>query len=77
MNQLLALLSQLKERRVWHEMYYCRDEAVTILVALPGERWEIDVFANGIVEIERFKSTGEIADSSALAELFARHAADA
>lgn len=30
--------------------------AIMIEVAVPGERWEIDVLANGAIEVERFRS---------------------
>jgi len=43
-------------------------------VAVPGERWEIELTADGTVQIEVFRSDGEISDASKLDDLFARFA---
>jgi hypothetical protein len=31
-----------------------------VLVTVPGERWEVEFFADGSIEVERFISNGEI-----------------
>lgn len=61
-------LSELNVMRLLREagIYFSADEllirkvmvegAVMIEVAVPGERWEIDVLANGDIEVERFRS---------------------
>ena len=41
-----------------------------VTTAIPGERWEIEFFDDGRVEIERFVSSGEIEDMSSLDTLF-------
>jgi hypothetical protein len=41
-------------------------------VTVPGERWEIELLQTGEVEIEVFRSSGEIRDVHALNDLFAR-----
>jgi len=45
---------------------------VNVQVTTPtNERWEVEFFADGSVEIERFVSTGEIdSDPARLEELF-------
>jgi hypothetical protein len=45
-------------------------------VTVPGERWEIEFMADGEVEIEIFKSDGEIHDDSIIEDLFERHEED-
>ncbi|WP_216595229.1 hypothetical protein [Cylindrospermum stagnale] len=40
-------------------------------VAIPGQRWEVEFFADGSVEVERFISSGEVAGEDVLSELFA------
>ena len=42
-----------------------------ISVAVPGERWEIEFFDDGRIELERFISQGVAGAPSALAELLA------
>ena len=44
-----------------------------VMVTVPGERWEVEFYEDGTVEIETFKSTGEIysdSEDSKLKELF-------
>jgi hypothetical protein len=41
-------------------------------VTVPGERWEIELLETGELEIEIFRSGGEIRDAQALDDLFAR-----
>jgi len=43
-----------------------------ILVVVPGERWEIELFGNGNVEIERFVSNGKIYGEEVINELFSK-----
>lgn len=49
------------------------DGAVMIEVAVPGERWEIDILANGEIEVERFRAGEGVHDfdGKALGELLA------
>jgi hypothetical protein len=49
------------------------EEAIMALVAVPGERWEIEFLSDGSVEVEKFISTGEIYGAKSLSELFARY----
>ncbi len=70
MQKLLDFLARLGEQKVPYRLASWRDEAVMVELAVPGERWEIEFFADGHVEVERFRSAGDIADESALTELF-------
>jgi hypothetical protein len=74
-RQMLSLLRRLDEAKIYHRLGQCRDDALMIEVHVPGERWEIefvDYDDEVHVEIERFRSIGEMCDESALDELFAR-----
>jgi hypothetical protein len=44
-----------------------------VTVAIPGERWEVEFFANCTIEIERFKSTNGIGGEESLTEIFAAY----
>jgi hypothetical protein len=50
---------------------WIRDDAIAIEVTVPGERWEIEWLESGDIEIEIFRSSGEIFDDQALSELLA------
>lgn len=70
-------LSELNVMRLLREagIYFSADEmlmrkvmvegAVMIEVAVPGERWEIDVLASGEIEVERFRSEAGVHDFDA------------
>jgi hypothetical protein len=55
-----------------YELRIVRDEALMMSVAVPGERWEIEFFDDGRIELERFVSQGVAEAPGALADLLAR-----
>lgn len=57
LGSVLAFTQTLQEKRISYTLDSIRD-AIMVRVAVPGERWEIEFFADGGVEIERFVSTG-------------------
>lgn len=72
MEKLLAFLDRLEEVKLWYRLVHVRD-SMMVKVSVPGEIWEVEFFADGHVEIERFISTGEIEDEDALERLFAEY----
>jgi len=60
---------ELDRRHVAYEFRIVRDEALMMSVALPGERWEIEFFDDGRIELERFVSQGVVDAPGVLAEL--------
>lgn len=77
MDKLTAFLSKLEDYHIDYSVMHQRADALLVAVALPGERWEIEFFGDGVVEVERFISSGEIHDEDVLQELFDRYAEDA
>jgi hypothetical protein len=69
---VLAVLRRLDTARIRYRLEQTRDDAIAIEVVVPGERWEIEFLENGEVEIEIFRSNGEILDAHALDDLCAR-----
>lgn len=51
---------ELEKRHVTYELRIVRDEALMLSVAVPGERWEMEVFDDGRIELERFISQGVV-----------------
>lgn len=41
-------------------------------IAVPGQRWEVEFFADGNIEVEKFISDGTLFDKSELETLFAK-----
>jgi hypothetical protein len=74
LGKLLGLLERLDSAGITYRLEHVR-ESIMIVVAIPGERWEVEVFNDSHVEIERFVSSGDIEDESLLEHLFEREAA--
>ncbi len=58
MDILLDFCVALNQRKAHYELLVVRPEAVMVLVSIPGERWEIEFFRDGHIELERFVSQG-------------------
>jgi hypothetical protein len=73
-QKLLDFLNRLDAEKLSYRLSHFREETVAVEVAVPGERWEVEFYATGAVEVERFRSDGHVsADESLLAELFAKY----
>ena len=70
---LLSILNDLRAAKIDYRLGHARDEAILVEITAPGERWEVEFFEDGSVEVEVFKSDGTIRDASALAELLAKN----
>jgi hypothetical protein len=69
----LQLLNELEQKKISYTLAHNREDAVMVIVATPGERWEIEFLSDGSIEIEKFISTGEITGVESLRELFVRY----
>jgi hypothetical protein len=69
---LIDFLCRLEAAKIHFSLSRIRDETVMVEIAVPGEHWEVEFFADGTIEIERYRSNGKIEDASALKELFER-----
>ena len=71
MQQLLAFLNDLDERKIYYRLNKVRD-SIMVEIAVPGERWEVEFMDDGSIEIEKFISSGQIFGSKEIEELFSR-----
>lgn len=69
-RSLNAFLNRLDERHGHYQVTKVRPEAVMVEVWVPGEHWEIEFMEDGKLEIERFRSSGDLLDASALDDLW-------
>ena len=69
-GELLGFINELDQRRGAYRLAVNREDAVTVEVAVPGERWEVEFLSSGEVEVERFKSSGDITGSSDFSDLW-------
>jgi hypothetical protein len=65
---VLDFLGELQSHSIAYTVDSVRD-AIMVSVAVPGERWEVEFFADGHVEVERFPSAGDIEGEEALKRL--------
>jgi hypothetical protein len=70
-SRLLALLRRLDEAKISYQLKRSRDDALMVLAYAPGEYWEIEFLEDESVDVERYRSDGDIEDESILDELFA------
>ena len=69
MKKLIEFLNALEESGIYYKLNKVRD-AIMVEIAVPGERWEVEFMTDDTVEVEIFKSIGEIEDESVLNRLF-------
>jgi hypothetical protein len=70
LGKLLYFLTRLNEVHISYSLGQIREEAIMVSIIVPEQHWEVEFFEDGSVEIEIFKSDGEIYDEKMLDELF-------
>ncbi|MEH1977594.1 MAG: hypothetical protein V7L02_31140 [Nostoc sp.] len=75
-GKLITFLSQLEQETISYTLAHHRDETIMVNVAVAGERWEVEFFEDGSVEVERFISSGEINGEEVFSELFAMYSSE-
>lgn len=71
---LFSIIAELQKAKISFSLDVTRENAITILATVPGQRWEIDVFKDGEVEVEVFQSGGQIYDYNHLGEMIRKFA---
>jgi hypothetical protein len=69
-HSILNVVDRLNEAKIYWILRCTRADAISIDIAVPGQRWEIDFLSDGTIDIEIFRSDGSIFDDSKLSELF-------
>ena len=69
--ELSAFFKHLDQHLVSYRVDRVRD-ATMVVVPIPGERWEVEFMDEGGIEVERFRSDGEIGDEAWLRDLMSR-----
>lgn len=73
LGKLLAFLKRLETSRLAYSLRHVRD-TIMVVISVPGERWEVEFFEDGEIEIERFISTGVMdIDEDSLDHLIAEY----
>jgi hypothetical protein len=66
------LIKRLEDAKIHFTLTTVREAAVMFIITVPGERWEVEVYSDGHLDIEVFKSTGGVVGEEKLPELFER-----
>ncbi|MEI6232275.1 MAG: hypothetical protein WCT04_04445 [Planctomycetota bacterium] len=69
-KKLTDFLQRLKDAKIFHSFDRYRDDAISVRIVVPGQRWEVDFLDDGSVDVERFISNGELHGDEVFAELF-------
>ena len=74
-QKLLDFLARLDTAKIHYALRHFRDDTVAVEIAVPGERWEVEFFADGSVEVEVFTNRERpgLEGEEALERLFATH----
>ncbi len=73
-DQLGALLERLEHSRISFKIGRTRSDGISVLVTVPGQRWEVDFLSDGDIDVERFLTIGQVESETALDDLFAQFA---
>lgn len=73
MEKLLDFLAQLEQRKIHFTLAWFRPYTIMVMISVPGERWEVEFYADGTVEVEVFRSRAGVEGEEILAEFFERH----
>jgi hypothetical protein len=73
-RKLTTFLKRLERAHIHYTLASHREDAIIVLVTVPGERWEIEFLGDGSVEGERFLSNGGICGEEAVHELLSKYA---
>jgi hypothetical protein len=73
-SKLTTFLKHLEHAHIHYALASHREDAIMVLVTVPGERWEVEFLGDGTVEVERFISNGEICGEGALQALLSQYA---
>lgn len=64
LRPLLDFLNHLKEHDISYRIEHNRAESMMVLVAVPGERWEVEFFEDGTIELEIFGGSSSVVTST-------------
>ncbi len=57
MPPLLNFLDDLERTGIYYCLERNRPEAIMVRMDIPGERWEVEFFADGSIEVKVFRAT--------------------
>jgi hypothetical protein len=65
LTQLLEFPTEVERRKISYRLEHNRGEALLVIIAVPGQRWEAEFFSDGRIELERFGPSSGVAAMTA------------
>jgi hypothetical protein len=72
--KFMEIIDSLERASIHYRVDKHRDDGISIEVAVPGERWEVDVLEDGEVDFERFVSNGHVGGEDEMNQAIAKWA---
>lgn len=70
LSELTNLLDRLDEAEIQYTLASVSEGAIEVGIDVDGEHWKIEFMDDGEIEIEIFKSDGQVFDYSIIEDLF-------
>lgn len=70
LQKCIDFVNRLGEHGIHYRLSHTSPFTIMVEIAIPGERWEVEFFANGDVWVETFITTVDIYGEEKLGELF-------
>jgi hypothetical protein len=70
LENLIEFLRKLDQHKIFFRLSRPRDEAIMVEIVVPGERWEVEFFADGHTEIEIFGPSSGVINEANLERLW-------
>ena len=64
LRPLLDFVKSLKKHKISYRIEHNREESIMVLVAVPGERWEVEFLEDGTIELEIFGGSSSVVTST-------------
>jgi hypothetical protein len=64
LKQLLEFLTEIERRKISYQLEHNRAEALMVIIAVPGQRWEAEFFSDGRIELECFGQSSGVSTAS-------------
>ncbi len=72
LGKLLSFLNRLEQANINYILRHVRDETIMVLISIPGQRWEVEFFEDGSIEVEKFIGTFVTGNGELIEELFSK-----
>ena len=70
LEKLIDVLNKLEEANIYFQLGRVRNGSVLVEAAVPGQLWEIEFSRDGSIDVEVYKSDGNLFDEKQLEVLF-------